>query len=113
MRNPRSRRVDTREVCGNCGGSRKDFPQPCPNCFAGTGEIEVWKPCSTCRGSGWRVRGNVENCPECNGDGKNECKNCDGNGFVNMPNDEGDESDVINADAIGEQKPKRTRITNP
>ncbi len=108
VRNPRSRRVDSREVCGNCGGSRKDFPQPCPNCFAGTGEIEVWKPCSTCRGSGWRVRGNVETCPECNGDGKNECKNCDGNGFVNMPNDQGDESDDINADATGEQKPKRT-----
>ena len=79
------RRLDTRETCSSCGGSGKGYPQPCQNCFGGSGEVEVWQTCGRCRGSGKVSRGNGETCPNCSGKGKFKCDRCSGRGFTYRP----------------------------
>ena len=80
-----SARFDTKETCGDCGGSGKSYPQSCPNCSGYNGEVEVWQPCNRCHGTGEVSRSNGEPCPNCAGKGKYKCDRCGGRGFTYRP----------------------------
>ena len=77
-------RLDTRETCSSCGGSKKGYPISCPGC-TGRGEVDVWQSCTTCRGRGFITSGEKETCPVCDGKGDLKCERCDGRGFTYRP----------------------------
>ena len=100
------RRLDTRETCNSCGGSKKGYPISCSEC-AGDGEVDVWQTCTTCRGRGFITSGQKETCPVCDGKGDLKCERCDGRGFTYRPK-EGEGTQVTNeedgtANATNEQ----------
>jgi len=87
-------RLDTRETCSSCGGSKKGYPISCPGC-AGHGEVDLWQTCATCRGRGFITSGEKETCPVCDGKGDLKCERCDGRGFTYRPK-EGEGVQVTN-----------------
>lgn len=87
-------RLDTRETCGSCRGSKRGYPISCPGC-AGNGEVNVWQTCATCRGRGFVASGEQETCPVCDGKGDLKCERCDGRGFTYRPK-EGEVMQVTN-----------------
>ena len=87
-------RLDTRETCSSCGGSKKGYPISCPGC-SGRGEVNIWQSCATCRGRGFIASGEKETCPVCDGKGDLKCERCDGRGFTYRPK-EGEDARVTN-----------------
>ena len=79
-------RLDTRETCSSCGGSKKGYPISCPGC-SGRGEVNIWQTCATCRGQGVIASGEKETCPVCDGKGDLKCERCDGRGITYRPKD--------------------------
>lgn len=71
-------------TCNICSGSGKADYRTCVKC-AGEGKVNVWKTCKTCQGRGEVMRDTEEDCPNCNGETRLECTQCNGNGFTYKP----------------------------
>ena len=82
------RRLDGRERCSSCGGSKKGYPISCPGC-SGNGAVNVWQTCTTCCGRGFITSGEKETCPVCDGKSDLKCERCDGRGFTYRPKNVG------------------------
>ena len=71
-------------TCNICGGSGKADYRTCVKC-SGEGKVNVWKTCKTCQGRGEVMRDTETDCPNCNGETRLECIQCNGNGFTYKP----------------------------